>query len=298
MKLISVCIVSILLAGCISTKDTITSDVDTANNLFKGKEYAKSLVYYKKLSQKTKLKGFYQYMTARCYAETGNWPQCEKYLKKSIGYSPFYFEKYNNEANNFEAFNKTLYAAKISSFGEGRIKKVNWKIDSILLKELEGLSASDQLYRKQIIAAAKNGDKSRYDSLGSLQKSLDTLVRIKFLALIEKKFPDMSNVGQSGTSIAMSLIQHLPIEKQKALLPVVKKHAKKHFLSYISYVNLYDRIQMQEGKCQKYGTQQQIKNSNTCIYCIKKTKNVNYRRAKIGLQPIDSKLPICSKSKN
>ena len=281
--------------ACVHNQHSLATDVEEVNSLFREKRYAACVPLYQHLAAKTYQKGFYYYMTARCYSALNDYGNCAKYLRKSIGYSPYYFEKFEDEKNHFESFCSSAQTLEINQYGQRQISRHHWQIDSILLKNLLALSGQDQLYRKRIIAAAKANDQILYDSLARLQRAIDTTVSAKFLTLLEKEFPNNANAGAQGAGLAMTLIQHVPHAAKVKLLPVVKKQVKQHYLSYGSYANLYDRIRMEAGQCQKYGTQQQIIDGKPCLYCVENPAGLTERRAKIGFPPVDTSLSPCIK---
>ena len=281
--------------ACLRSKLPLATTVQQASTLFREKRYTECIPLYKDLAARTYQQGFYYYMTARAYAALNDFPNCGKYLKKSIRYSPFYFKKYEDERQHFEGFLGSAQAREVNTFGISQLGKHNWQVDSVLLKKVLALSEQDQMFRKQIIAASRANDKVLYDSLRLLQQHIDTAVNTRFLALIAEKFPNYTNLGPEGASVAMAILQHVPHDNKVQLLPIVKKQVDRHYLPYAVYANLYDRVRMEAGQCQQYGTQQQITDGKPCLYCVENPSGLTERRAMIGLPPVDSSLSVCIK---
>ena len=78
----------------------------------------------------------------------------------------------------------------------------------------------------------------------------------------------------------------------KKYFPLIKKSADRGDLSWSTVALMEDRMLMDIGEKQKYGSQVQKANGSDkwTLYPIQDPKNVNKRRAKIGLEPIEDYL--------
>lgn len=102
-------------------------------------------------------------------------------------------------------------------------------------------------------------------------------------------WPGISFVGEKGNAAAFLVIQHADISIQEKYFPLLKRsveigESKKGHLALME-----DRILMYRDKKQIYGSQvvwDDITNA-WVFYPIEDEKNVNKRRAEIGLEPME-----------
>lgn len=125
-------------------------------------------------------------------------------------------------------------------------------------KILWRMYALDQAYYTDMEMEEKiNGPASPLISeLWKKKKSINEQNQTQLLKLIkEKGWPKLSDVNGRAASSAFLIIQHSDIEKQKQFLPTIEELCKVNEANWESYALMYDRIQMEEGKPQKYGSQ-------------------------------------------
>ena len=82
------------------------------------------------------------------------------------------------------------------------------------------------------------------------------------------------------------VLQHSKKKYRKKYFPKVEAAVRNGDLSKAQYATMKDRILMDDGKPQIYGTQ--IKNGK--LYKLDSPKTVNERRAEMGLKPIEEYL--------
>ncbi len=172
-----------------------------------------------------------------------------------------------------------------------------------LKKELDSLYVADQQYR-EILVAKNLGGKSdslarafgvpREQVYNRLNREIDrvdslNLRRIEQI-ISQYGYPGKTLVGEPTHVAAFYIIQHSP--KIKQYISVVEKAARKGELPFHQYAKMQDRLLMQEGKEQIYGTQGSgfaTKGPDgrpgpmrMIIWPIKDPKNVNQRRKEAG----------------
>lgn len=97
-----------------------------------------------------------------------------------------------------------------------------------------------------------------------------------------------SFVGSKGNQAVFIVIQHADLATQEKYLPVMQKSVDEGESSASDFAMLQDRVLMRQGKKQIYGSQVVFsKTGEQVFYPIEDEKNVNARRAKVGLQPIE-----------
>ena len=101
-------------------------------------------------------------------------------------------------------------------------------------------------------------------------------------------YPGQSLVGSKLGNTVWLVIQHSPLAVQEKYLPLIQKAADKGEMEKSNLALLVDRIRMSKGRKQLYGSQ--IITSPTgkkFFHPIEDKANVNKRRAKVGLGPIE-----------
>jgi hypothetical protein len=108
------------------------------------------------------------------------------------------------------------------------------------------------------------------------------------ISIIEKcGMPTLNEVTQQGMNAIWLGLQHNTDSKYRAkYFPLIEKAVKNGDLSKEQYALMKDRILMDEGEPQLYGTQ--IKDGK--LYDLESPKTVNKRRQEMGLGPIEDYL--------
>ena len=154
-----------------------------------------------------------------------------------------------------------------------------------LQKELLAAEKEDQAIRKRLFAkGAQNLDQD----VAMRMKSLDTKNQIRLKAIIaEYGWPTCKMVGANGVHAAFIILQHANRDPafQKSMLPALKKSYAAGDIKGNSIALLTDRILVGEGKPQLYGTQANIINGEAIYNEIEQPKNLDKRRAELGLCP-------------
>jgi len=112
------------------------------------------------------------------------------------------------------------------------------------------------------------------------------------LNLIIKKigWPNIEKVGKQGAEAAWLIAQHSDgdINFQKRCLKLIEKEIEKNAIPRHYFAYLYDRICINLGKTQLYGTQLKNKpNLNIVPYPIRLRSKLNERRRLYNLPPLD-----------
>ncbi len=109
-------------------------------------------------------------------------------------------------------------------------------------------------------------------------------------------WPNESDIGKEASTALFLVIQHASVEYQKKYLPLLKKAVEKSEAQKSYYAYLIDRINISENKKQIYGTQMSWNNKSNEVYfdysSLTDPINVNKRREKLGLSPIEEYVKI------
>lgn len=107
------------------------------------------------------------------------------------------------------------------------------------------------------------------------------------ISILEKcGMPTLNEVNQEQMSAIWLGLQHTENKYRIKYFPLIEKAVKNGDLSKGQYALMKDRILMDEGKPQIFGSQ--IKNGK--LYDLEKPETVNKRRQEMGLEPIEDYL--------
>lgn len=165
---------------------------------------------------------------------------------------------------------------------------------SSLKKELFNIYKSDQLYRAEM-AKVKPTD-IKIVELVNKQDSIDALNVKRVVEVLDSMgYPKRLEYGDSAGLATFFVIQHANIKYQEKYLPRFEQAAKDREIEWKNVVYMIDRVRLEKGQKQLYGTQiQPVKDSVTgylidkaVIAPIEDEENVNERRAKVELGTIE-----------
>lgn len=113
------------------------------------------------------------------------------------------------------------------------------------------------------------------------------------VSTIEKcGFPSVEKHGNRSVEAVFFVIQHAGKSLREKYFAQIKKSADQGDLQWSKVALMEDRMLMDRGEKQKYGSQVQKKNGSDKwnLYPIEDPQNVNKRRAQVGLGPIEEYL--------
>ena len=160
------------------------------------------------------------------------------------------------------------------------------------MTRLDSINHLDQGIRSEIFEA---GDKYGLNSperqeLFSKMIKQDSSNLIEIEQIIDQfGWPGTDMVGKKGNKTVWLVIQHADVETQLKYLPLFKQSVKEGKTAAVYLALTIDRIAMQQGKKQVYGSQYVRGNGDQkySLYPIKDEIHVNERRKAVGLGPIE-----------
>lgn len=99
-------------------------------------------------------------------------------------------------------------------------------------------------------------------------------------------WPGRSLVGKDGAQAAWLLVQHAPQDLQEQCLPLLERAVETQEAAKRDWAYLLDRVLMNRGEPQVFGTQFTIRNGVTEPHPIRDPHEVDRRRAELGLEPM------------
>jgi hypothetical protein len=173
----------------------------------------------------------------------------------------------------------SLIVLSFTSFGQ---KKIN----QTLSKQIDSLRDEDQ---KPV--SMKPADRAAAEFQLVIRRNFPLVKSI----IDQYGFPGYDLVGKESSHNYWMLVQHsdfdLPFQKRALIL--MKVQLDKHNASGQDYAYLIDRIALNEGHQQVYGTQINMSEKGTTIKPCIDTLNLDKRRLSVGLNPIKDYLKRC-----
>jgi len=113
----------------------------------------------------------------------------------------------------------------------------------------------------------------------------------RLFALLDKYgWPTASSVTEFAAAGAAMIINHATHEDRAKYFPMLEEAFKKGEAQPLRYAKMCDRLLVEQGKEQRFGTQWQFEDSKRVPYPIEKPELVDKRRAEIGLGPLSEYL--------
>jgi hypothetical protein len=162
-----------------------------------------------------------------------------------------------------------------------------------LANEINRLAKIDQQVQIDTMQAITN--KASEEKLKELSKiqadAFKNHIPILKEIIIKYGYPVVSLVGKQSSFNFWLMVQHADtdVKFQKYCLKLMKKHLKKKEVSGENFAYLTDRVNKNLGRKQVYGTQFEHNEKGQALFPknLSDPKNVNKRRAEIGLNTIE-----------
>ncbi len=166
--------------------------------------------------------------------------------------------------------------------------------DTALLAKLDTIYRQDQRIRGLTDPVKLNYGRNS-DTLNALwdkQKRLDSLNQIKVEKILEERgWPFRKQVGEEGSETIFLVLQHADHnpEWQEEHLPEVRKAAKTGKIDSSDMAMFVDRVAVNTGQKQVYGTQigYHEESEQNYVKPLRNPMTLKKRRKKVGLPPMD-----------
>lgn len=160
--------------------------------------------------------------------------------------------------------------------------------DPALQAELVRMGAADQQTRRP--GGSQNGVRAPLDSAAAVAQREADLANLRRLDEIVARhgWPGVSLVGEEGSRAAFLVLQHGDIDTQERYLPLVKQAAANREIAPGLAAMLEDRVLMQRGREQVYGTQLRVDpaTGQMSLWPVRDEASVDQRRASVGLDTL------------
>lgn len=161
--------------------------------------------------------------------------------------------------------------------------------------ELEKIFDDDQKYRLLVDSAEKISGKNspQLDSLRKIIQLQDNKNIVRVTSLIDQYgWLGTDDVGRKANQALFLVLQHSDLATRKKYLPVMREAVDRNKAAPAEYALLEDKILIDEGKSQRYGSQVKFNSEKGQyeLYPIEDEAGVNERREELGLSRLEDYL--------
>lgn len=271
--------------------------ISVGDSLQRANNFKEAAASYNAAFAAFKGKGFVndRYKAACAYARTGNIDSAYYNLFRIAdkgGWSEYDFMI--SDSDLFVLHADARWNALVNKVRKNKAE-VESHYNKPLAEELEKIFDDDQKYRMLVDSAEKISGKNspQMDSLMKLIQTHDSKNISRVTELLDKYGwlgPD--DVGRKGNQALFLVIQHSDAATRKKFLPMMREAADRSKAAPSELALLEDRVLMDEGKRQLYGSQVKYnaEKGNFELYPIEDEPGVNERRAEVGLAPLEDYL--------
>lgn len=167
------------------------------------------------------------------------------------------------------------------------LRSHQWNYDLALKETLESIFERDQYNRLLWSQAVKNnpGDSERNEQLARRALMTDSLNLVLVGEILSQYgFPRKESVGDFGNQAVWIVFQHASLDDQQRFLPQLETAVARGDIAPLFLALLRDRIDVREGRPQRYGTQI---DSNGNLAPLLDASRVNQWRQEVGLPAIE-----------
>ncbi len=175
--------------------------------------------------------------------------------------------------------------------------------DAALFALIDSLTREDQKWRERSRELKNNGhaDSLQLAHAIEMMRRADSLSHLALVSIIDQYgFPGYDKLGVEGTHYFWLLMQHQDAHPdfQERVLKMMEIAVGQNKASGSDYAYLLDRVMVNTGKPQVYGTQMTLNATETSFepkQCIE-PENLDKRRAKVGLGTMASYIEIMNQT--
>lgn len=95
-----------------------------------------------------------------------------------------------------------------------------------------------------------------------------------------------TSYGERPAAAAFLIVQHSNVELWRRFVPMLEPLAREGKVDGQDYALMYDRLQLAEGRPQRYGSQMTCRDGRWVVNTLEDPANVDARRAEMGMGPL------------
>lgn len=271
--------------------------VSVADSLHREKNFREAAATYNAAFEAFKGKGFVndRYKAACTYARIGNIDSAYYNLFRIAdkgGWSEYDF--LISDSDLFVLHSDARWNSLVNKVRKNKAE-VESHLNKPLAQELEKIFDDDQKYRLLVDSAEKVSAKNpvRMDSLRNVIRAYDSKNLSRVIELLDKYgWLGIDDVGRKGNQALYLVILHSDPATRKKYLPIMREANERGKAAASELALLEDRVLLDEGKNQRYGSQLKFNPDNGMyeLYPIDDPAGVNERRQEMGLAPLEDYL--------
>lgn len=230
------------------------------------------------------------YQQAQAAAQKQDYKAALRFLEQAVKQGFFSAEDLQND-DDLSSLNQQPEWNKLLAQARTKQQRHEARFNQHLVTLLRKIRQQDQQYRVEGRRAERQfgPDSPQARAASAKEAKMDAqLIRQVDSLIAQHGYPGKSLVGEYLKTTAFLVIQHSPDEKYLSLLTAT---ADKGELPWSSLALLIDRLKTEKSEKQVYGSQSHIwPDGRKQLYPIEDEHNVNIRRAKIGMEPLEQYL--------
>ena len=176
----------------------------------------------------------------------------------------------------------SVYGQQIQRFDEKRLDSLRTELGILFLK--------DQTFRRIYLQAEEVLGKDSYEIeyFWEVVEAQDKILEKQAVHIIDSYgWLGISQVGRRANTALWAVLQHSSYASKKKYAPMLKESVLKNESQPQHYARLIDRMLINNGEPQLYGTQIDYESAeNPIFFLIQEPELINQRRAEIGLPDI------------
>jgi hypothetical protein len=158
-----------------------------------------------------------------------------------------------------------------------------------LAAEINEMAKVDQAIRFKLIDETKDGRKPTMDTIKRMGE-IDHKDTERMKWIVQRfGWPTPEMVGKEASGNAWLLVQHADADHafQKQCLALIEPLARQGVIPGSNYAYLFDRVQVGDGKLQRFGTQGKDIDGMMAIDPVEDPARVDALRKRYGMQPLE-----------
>ncbi|AKD03110.1 DUF6624 domain-containing protein [Pontibacter korlensis] len=282
-------LIVLLIASMAAT--ALAQSIGEASAKYDAKEYKASGELYEKAFAKGAGSTTDYYNAACSWALAGNKDKAIANLQLAVdrGYINLSHLKQDTDLNSLHGDNR--WKTLVQNL-EKKVAALEANYNKPLKAQLEKIYQTDQEVRRKISTVQQeHGPNSpEMQALWKEMSETDDINKKAVVAVLEEHgWPGISLVGPQASSAVFLVIQHSDKQTMEKYLPMLKAAAEKGEAAKSQVALMEDRVRMNNGQPQLYGSQLRMNNDTEQyeLHTIEDEANVNKRRAEMGLEPLE-----------
>lgn len=272
----------------VSDNPVYIRNVDEADKDFEAGYFAEAIPYYKNALQITEEAYRTKFRLATCLLKTREFASANNWLQKCADQHPSDFcELVLDEKSDLYPYRPFIEWQPLQGTCTEAMPQYNYQ----LKKELEEIRHFDQFIRSESRLPNEEDCKgTAYYKPGMSFLQVDSTNEERLKKIIAKYgYPGPDLVGSQQGNTAWLVLQHAPIAMQEVYFPLLDKAMQDGQLSKGNWAYLIDRMRMNRGEKQVYGSQMRLKEDKAGyeLWPLEDPYHVNERRTAVGLGPIE-----------